>query len=348
MSIELDTTFYYDQSYNTYQTPYEVWETKKHCYFYYYDKTFGKFDWKTEPDKSLQDLYLERAKQIRDDYDYVILCYSGGNDSSNILETFYYNNIHIDEIVVVGALSQDNSKGSDENHNADVYFNAIPTLNSMDLPNTKITVIDYTKFFSNINQFSLIKEQGADYFKYIGTHTSPHNLFWRDFRSFVGKGNNKKTAWIMGAEKVELDYTPNGHPYAYFKDTTVFNYGMRHIDENFERINFYNGYHDTAVNIQIKQAHVLHQALSKITDKKQKRDLTASRFLKNKLFYEKKHIKLAHQSEKSRPRFLSLRDMFIKNVTNSEIYSVYKDGLKTHYSYCQSGIKVISKPYYIT
>jgi hypothetical protein len=347
MSIELNATFYYDENFNVYTTPYEAWNAKKQCYFYYYDKSFAKFDWKTEPTKSLQQLYLERAQQIRHDYEYVILCYSGGNDSSNILETFYYNNIHIDEIVVVGAFSQDKSQGTDDNHNADVYFNAIPTINSMNLLNTKITIIDYAKFFTDINQFSLIKEHNSDYFKYIGTHTSPHNLFWRDFRSFVGKDNNKKTAWIIGAEKVELAYA-KGAPYAYFKDATVYHYGMNYIDENFERINFYNGYHNEAVMIQIKQAHILHQALSTIEDKQQKKNMIASRFFKNKIFYEKKHIKLAHQSDKSTARYLSLRDTFLKNNTNSDLYSVYVDGLKKYHNYCKSGVKYISKPYFIT
>jgi hypothetical protein len=47
---------------------------------------------------NLLDLYKERAQQLRDSYDYLILAYSGGSDSDNMLKTFLYNNIKIDEI----------------------------------------------------------------------------------------------------------------------------------------------------------------------------------------------------------------------------------------------------------
>ena len=352
MPIESDSIFYYDDQANIFHTSYEVWNARqqsKRAFFYYYDRQFAKYDWTSEPTKTLQQLYLERAQQIRNDYEYVILCYSGGNDSSNVLETFYYNNIHIDEIVIVGALSQDKTQGTDDNHNADIYFNAIPTINSMNLPNTKITIIDYAKFFTDINQFSLIKDHGIDYFQYIGTHSSPHNLFWRDFRKFVGKDNNKKTAWIMGVEKVEIDYwSTDGRPYVYFKDANILNYGMNIKDENFERVNFYNGYNETAVNIQIKQAHILHRALSLIEDEEKKKIAFQSRHFKNKLFYLKEHIKLAHQSDKSTFRFLSARDMYLRETTNSDIYSIYSQGLSKYQEFLRSGIKIRSKPYFIT
>lgn len=45
-------------------------------------------------------LYRERALQLRDKYDYLILAFSGGADSDNILKTFLDNNIKIDEVWV--------------------------------------------------------------------------------------------------------------------------------------------------------------------------------------------------------------------------------------------------------
>ena len=61
--------------------------------YYYYDDVWSKCDWTIEPSEPLEYYYKEQAQRIRDNYDYVVLCYSGGFDSSNILETFYYNNI---------------------------------------------------------------------------------------------------------------------------------------------------------------------------------------------------------------------------------------------------------------
>lgn len=51
-------------------------------------------------DLSILELYKVRAQQLRDSYDYLILNYSGGADSHNILHTFLSNNIKIDHIFV--------------------------------------------------------------------------------------------------------------------------------------------------------------------------------------------------------------------------------------------------------
>jgi hypothetical protein len=66
---------------------------------YYHDDLFNKVEWSVEPPKPLQEYYQLQAEKIRDEYDYVVLCYSGGIDSTNILETFYFNNIKIDKII---------------------------------------------------------------------------------------------------------------------------------------------------------------------------------------------------------------------------------------------------------
>lgn len=49
---------------------------------------------------SLELLYKQRAEQLREKYDYLILNYSGGSDSHNILWTFIKHNIKLDHIVV--------------------------------------------------------------------------------------------------------------------------------------------------------------------------------------------------------------------------------------------------------
>ena len=70
-------------------------KTKEEVFFYYNDEIYDKIDWSIEPPGTLDFYYKEQAQRIRDSYDYVILCFSGGADSTNILNTFYYNNIKI-------------------------------------------------------------------------------------------------------------------------------------------------------------------------------------------------------------------------------------------------------------
>lgn len=75
-------------------------ETKSDLAWWYYDE---QFDLATRTYKSrvpLTTLYKQRAQQLRDKYDYLILNYSGGSDSHNILHSFLQNNIKLDLIYV--------------------------------------------------------------------------------------------------------------------------------------------------------------------------------------------------------------------------------------------------------
>ena len=367
MNDKLDNgIFYYDSFLNRYNTPFETWHSSHHnnelfkdkplCKFYYYDHILKDVAWNIEPTKTLKQLYKERAQEIRDNYEYVILCYSGGNDSTNVLESFYYNNIHIDEIVLVGSFSQDESKEIDLNHNKDLYVNAFPLLKILNLPNTKITIIDYTELFRDINQFSLVEKYGNDYFPHIGTHKSPHNLFWHDFRQVVGKDNNKKTARVMGAEKVDVGYDSITSkeaigPHVYFKDNTINSYGMNHTDENFERVNFYNDPRSKiCIDILRKQAHIINNLVKlKVANGSRLKDIEAifnNRFVLNKLFYDLKNP-LIYQSSKSKNYFFSVRDTFLTDKQDSEIFKIHKANIQRRVDYFRQNITFLSRKYYI-
>jgi len=72
--------------------------TGTHPHWNFNELAFASHDWTKEPIESLEELYAQRARQIRTDYDYVVIFYSGGADSLNIVNTFIKNNIVIDEI----------------------------------------------------------------------------------------------------------------------------------------------------------------------------------------------------------------------------------------------------------
>ena len=79
--------------------------------WHYNDQLFSSFDWKKPSMMPLSELYRRRAEQLRNDYDYLILMYSGGADSENILDTFVTNNIHLDEVChyVISTISQESA-----------------------------------------------------------------------------------------------------------------------------------------------------------------------------------------------------------------------------------------------
>ena len=69
-------------------------------FFKYHNQVWKDFDRNLIGKIPLSVLYKERAQQLRDKYDYLILNYSGGADSHNILRTFIDNNIKLDEVFV--------------------------------------------------------------------------------------------------------------------------------------------------------------------------------------------------------------------------------------------------------
>lgn len=79
------------------------------CFLFYHD-LFKNFNYSLCGKVPLTDLYRDRAQQLRDKYDYLILKYSGGSDSHNILHTFLKNKIKLDCIYVNWPVSA-NGKG---------------------------------------------------------------------------------------------------------------------------------------------------------------------------------------------------------------------------------------------
>lgn len=317
---------------------------------YYYDHIFDKCDWKTEPSATLSKLYAQRAQQIRDEHDYVVLAYSGGIDSTNVLESFYYNNLLIDEILIVGAFSRDSSSGVDENHNGEIYSNVFDTLNRLDLPKTKITMIDYTK---NLDNYTLVHQD--DWYKKIGSHFSFHNWFWYDIEKQYE--SNKKTAIIFGIDKPEISSIKN-KTYFHFVDVCLFSYGIdptkissELFQTNVKRVNFY--WDPNASSILIKQAHVINNFFM-IAHKR--KDIISKNFydsyftIVNKLIYNLKNP-LRFISPKSSSRLISLRDNYVNTFDDFKDLQIYKN-------YTQGIMKIIpnekkytgvikSKPYYL-
>lgn len=68
--------------------------------YHYNDQSWNKFDWSQEPDESLQELYVARARQLREKYKTLILRFSSGADSTNILRIFVDNNIKLDVVAM--------------------------------------------------------------------------------------------------------------------------------------------------------------------------------------------------------------------------------------------------------
>lgn len=147
-------------------------QTKEQVTWDYGDKYFSMLDWSYEPPETLSELYEERCRQLRDKYDYLVLYFSGGSDSHNMVTHFQRAGVHIDEIVSYWPIEYFNSKkpATDSTKGTEIqnewFHTAKPALEKLkkELPNTKITIRDTTRFIleqsTNIDVDEWIKIAG--------------------------------------------------------------------------------------------------------------------------------------------------------------------------------------------
>jgi hypothetical protein len=125
----------------------------------WYNSVWENFNRASLGTVKLESLYALRAQQLRDNYDYLTLNYSGGADSHNILMTFLHNKIHLDEVFVNWPMvTVGNNKvyipntvdDSASNILSEWDFCITPTLKYLSQyhPEIKITVGDWSKNLS--------------------------------------------------------------------------------------------------------------------------------------------------------------------------------------------------------
>jgi hypothetical protein len=172
---------------------------------------FEKYRWDIEPIETLDQLYDRRAKEIREKYDYVIISYSGGADSHNIVESFLRQNLFIDELLI-NTMSEGNgnfmpiTKENKTAHNASAsehVLQTIPRLKEIEnrSPKTKITIVDLTRFLFDF--FLLYKDASWIETKREGLNplnvTRYNYLYFSEVRKKFDK--DKTIAIVLGVEK---------------------------------------------------------------------------------------------------------------------------------------------------
>lgn len=177
------------------------------------DQLFNVLDWSKPLDKPIQQLYKERALQLRDKYNYLILAYSGGSDSHNILTTFINNNIKLDEVWIDwphGLMDKVRFKPTmklgHDNLASEWHFNIKGKLQDLSVfhPEIKIHISD------SASQGAI--EDYEDTSRIVGFRTSYQNIRRMRYISnyqqkLFDKGLN--VALVSGIEKPAICITPN-------------------------------------------------------------------------------------------------------------------------------------------
>lgn len=249
---------------------------------FHFENELDKLDLSLEPEESLQQLYLQRAYELRNNYDYLILNYSGGPDSHNVLETFLLNNIFLDEIFIYSQFNEQTIAHLQKN-DPDTFamfpefyeaqMSAIPIAKHMVQtysPHTKVTYVDnfyetHKKFWESKNEKAFMDDMKGNASVML-THRhmdrSRNPNFKPEWKIIKQK---KKTAHIWGIEKPNLVHDEKGVYFTLVDNTILSRIDLQHnltvedIPNNHEL--FY--IHPTAVKMFLKQAHVINRNFSK-------------------------------------------------------------------------------------
>ena len=229
--------------------------TRRRARFVFHDKVFEAANPKKEPSESLLDLYQTRLQQLRTKYDYLVLMYSGGADSHNILKCSEYFDQPLDEIVsfVDSSYKNKNSKIS-----AEIYQVAVPEVMGYleRFPDAEYRLIEVrdvqTKLFNDPQfQFDMYRDMGYHLVPFSIMHF--YGLYYvQKYRDLHAQG--KKVCIIHGVDKPRLRCL-DGRWSFNFSDWSSF-FGHKHY---FRDLPFYDElfyWTPDLPTLSIKQAHV--------------------------------------------------------------------------------------------
>lgn len=241
----------------------EMRRTGIHLEWHFNRPQYESFNWKQEPFESLDELYRQRAQQIRDNYDYVVVWYSGGADSWCVLNSFVQNDIKVDEIAHFCSYEADQDKHSVLNE--EIFFTAIPQTQSIieRYPDIKQRVVDISQI---IDQMYLRADVKFDFIYNIKGIASANSLarsyireYVDDYKRIIDSG--KRMCFIWGCEKPRIKQI-NGRWHHMFIDVfSETNLRLQDLGNQGYFDEWFFWAPDTAALVA-KQCHVLMKALN--------------------------------------------------------------------------------------
>lgn len=193
-------------------------------YFKFFNEIWDSFDRNLIGKFSLKALYKQRAQQLRDTYDYIILYFSGGADSYNVLRSFIDNNIKLDEVCVkwCNVTLESNTKvyiantidNTANNYLSEWDLAIAPVLKELSVthPEIKIEIVDWFK-----NRFDIGSENAFRLVNHWHDVEVPSLAVWSpNEQKLVEKG--KKVVSLYGIDKPNIWFSANGNASMFFTD----------------------------------------------------------------------------------------------------------------------------------
>lgn len=276
------------------------------------DNVYSSINWETPIEISLQLLYKQRAQQLRERYDYLILHYSGGQDSNNMLHSFIDNNIHLDEILIQVPKPQQrhtNSTSTDwSNYWGEIEHQAIPYLKQLrdKLSKTKITIQDMSQspldLFKKDNWMETLLPSASYNLGVLSRTMGQYTM--TDILTISEKG--KTSCNILGIDKPLVLFDGEDY-YAYFADQNA--YHIPPLDSTMSDLSkqasteFFYWTPDLPEIVvkqaqEIKKACVENEHICKLFSRTLQTDLTVYRNVMQNIIYQKEHAPVLLQTVK--------------------------------------------------
>lgn len=199
---------------------YEASKSKSEVKFNFHNEIYSNLDWTQRPNGILKDLYKQRAQQLRDEYDYITINFSGGADSWNVLNSFLSNGIKVDEVYTRWGLAErkftpaNNKDTFEYNTGSEFEYAVLPVLKYLEknYPEINIVVDDISECFHE----ELTEKKFLDSDQYQMAACFFHTVRQSDKEKQAEK-NKQKIAVVYGYDKINCKIR-DGNLYAYFAD----------------------------------------------------------------------------------------------------------------------------------
>ena len=273
--------------------------------YYHAPHGYDQFAWFQEPPSTWEQTLKNRALQIRQSSKKINLLFSGGCDSTKMLQTFITNNIFIDEITCLkyGITEAD----IEVTEVAEPYLKQVQHL----IPKTKInvknlTIQDYETYYGD--PYWAEKQTWANHIKFRLTHPAMDNLLYHQ--------SDTDMVHILGRDKPHLVYH-NRDWYTYFLDVDV------ETNQFMNKSNCVFFYADDPV-IHAKQCHMLKNYIEKNFHFEQYRNQLAISKI------DQKHINAGAGRIKSADEFFIRKISTISKIFDSKGTEIIVEGYKDY------------------
>jgi len=237
--------------------------------WHYNDDFFSQYDWTQEPTESLDELYKQRAIELREQYDYVVLFYSGGYDSANMLYAFLDNGIYPDEICRIDSKYDTTSHRYLEGkwktwRQLDELEKQYPQIKIRRFDNSDL-VLNWPKIIQDTNEYLNLN---LDPVYYWGPRTSIHRLandvmyeYIDDWKQLLKDKKTVCTVWAVDSAQLTYDCVTKRflHQYSDMNVSAEMSPIRQMTNKNDRDVFefFYWSPTDAGAKIIIKQSHLL-------------------------------------------------------------------------------------------